>query len=179
MKAALALALLLVLGGCARPPAGVPGGGLMKLKVDGFKAGDPIPSQYTCDGADERPDFSWSDAPEGTKSFAISVLDYDVPKNARSDGEWSHWLVKDLPADVREIKGAAFLPAGAKEVVNDFGRASWGGPCPPDRKHDYHFRVYALKTAKLGEVDEDDFHAKASAQSLAIAEVVAGYERKR
>ncbi len=152
----------------------------MKLKVDNFVAGQEIPARFTCDGADERPDFSWSDVPEGTKSFALSLIDYDVPKKFRPDGIWVHWLVKDLPADVREIKGlATALPAGAKEVLNDFGRAAWGGPCPPDRRHDYHFRIYALKAEKLGEADKGNFPARAKAQSLAVAEVVAGYERKR
>ncbi len=184
MKAAFALALLLLAGGCAQPASERPAvpaeaeASPMKLKVDNFNPGDSIPSMYTCDGSDERPDFSWSEAPEGTKSFAVSVIDYDVPKRARADGIWVHWLVKDIPAGVSEIRGTAALPAGAEEVANDFGRPGWGGPCPPDKRHDYYFRVYALKVEKLEGVTKENFHGKAKENALAIAEVVANYERK-
>ncbi|HIH15991.1 MAG TPA: YbhB/YbcL family Raf kinase inhibitor-like protein [Candidatus Diapherotrites archaeon] len=177
-----ALLALLALAGCSQAGAGQPPGNegnALKLKVDGFGVGEEIPARFTCDGADERPDFSWSEAPEGTKSFALSVIDYDVPKQARADGIWAHWLVKDLPARVTQVKGREKLPVGAVEVANDFGRGAWGGPCPPDRRHNYYFRVYALKVEKLGGVDLDDFHERAKAQSLAVAEVVASYERKK
>ena len=184
MKAAFALALLLLVGGCVQPRPEQPvapaeaGMSTMKLKVDNFNSGDSIPSMYTCDGSDERPDFSWSEAPEGAKSFAVSVIDYDVPKRARADGIWVHWLVKDIPATVGEVKGIGPLPKGAEEVANDFGKPGWGGPCPPDKRHNYYFRVYALKVEKLEGVTKENFHDQAKAQSLAIAEVIANYERK-
>lgn len=40
---------------------------------------ETIPQKYTCDGDDISPPLSWSDPPEGTKSFALLVDDPDAP----------------------------------------------------------------------------------------------------
>src|SRR3989338_4001389 len=92
---------------------------------------------------------------------------------------WRTGWARTLPRAAPQATGGEKLPVGAVEVANDFGRGAWGGPCPPDRRHNYYFRVYALKVEKLGGVDLDDFHERAKAQSLAVAEVVASYERKK
>ncbi|HET6713482.1 MAG TPA: YbhB/YbcL family Raf kinase inhibitor-like protein [Actinomycetota bacterium] len=71
-------------------------------------------------GADRSPHLRWSGEPEGTRSFAVSVVDPDVPADRTRMGveglalgddeprvEFAHWLVIDLPPDVHE------LPEGA------------------------------------------------------------------
>ena len=111
----------------------------MKLKSKDFVDNSNIPSEFTCDGRNVSPQLSWEDVPDGTKSFALSVTDPDAP-----GGTWIHWLVYDISKELREIERAS-LPDGAKEVVNDFGRKSYGGPCPPPgNPHRYQFTLYAL-----------------------------------
>jgi len=108
---------------------------------------------FGCSGGNLSPALSWSGAPEGTKSFAVSVYDPDAPTGSG----WWHWSVINLPADTGALKadagaaGGANLPKGASHVRIDYGVAAWGGMCPPpgDKPHRYIFAVYALKVDKL------------------------------
>src|SRR3954467_4982761 len=45
---------------------------ISKINVasDAFRDGQPIPAQFTCDGANQSPRISWGEPPAGTKSFA-------------------------------------------------------------------------------------------------------------
>lgn len=112
-------------------------------------------NSFGCTGGNLSPALSWSEPPAGTKSFAVLAHDPDAPTGGA--GFW-HWLVVDIPADVRELKQAAGdasgknLPAGARQLETDFGEKAYGGPCPPPGKpHRYQFTVYALKIASLGD----------------------------
>ena len=108
---------------------------------------------FGCTGQNVSPSLTWSGAPAGTKSFAITVYDSDAPTGSG----WWHWMVYDIPAPVTSIAagagapGKAALPSGAKLGMTDFGVKGWGGPCPPqgDKAHRYVFTVFALKTATL------------------------------
>ncbi len=110
-------------------------------------------NQFGCHGGDTSPALKWSGAPQGTKSFALTLYDPDAP----SGSGWWHWVVYDLPASTTELPadagaaGGKALPASAKMGPNDFGEHAYGGACPPpgDKPHHYVFTVYALKTDKL------------------------------
>ena len=151
-----------------------PGGLIAEAQVfDGFG----------CKGGNVSPALAWSNAPEGTRSFALLVHDPDAPTGSG----WWHWLVYNIPAGTSSLAAGAgdahksLLPAGAVQGRTDFGTAGYGGPCPPPGKpHHYHFRLYALKVAKL------DLPADASAamvgfnvhaQSLGSAELTGLYGR--
>ena len=147
----------------------------INLTSDAFGDGQPIPTQYTCDGADRTPVLHWSDPPAGTKSFALVVDDPDAP-----GGTFRHWGVFDIPASARSIGGNA--KAGT-EVGNDFGKSGYGGPCPPrgHGPHHYHFKLFALDTDRLGlSADAKVKDVEDAAASLAIGqgELVGTYERK-
>jgi hypothetical protein len=45
-----------------------------------------------------------------------------------------------------EAIGAASLPAGTREGLNDWKRTGYGGPCPPIGRHRYFHKLYALDT---------------------------------
>jgi Raf kinase inhibitor-like YbhB/YbcL family protein len=100
------------------------------------------------------PNLSWTNAPEGTKSFAVTMYDPDAPTGSG----WWHWLIFDIPVNATELKqnagniDQAIAPAGAVQSITDFGKAGYGGPCPPVGHgfHQYIITVYALKTDKLG-----------------------------
>jgi Raf kinase inhibitor-like YbhB/YbcL family protein len=105
---------------------------------------------FGCNGKNLSPQLSWSDAPKGTKSFAVTVFDPDAPTGSG----WWHWIVVNIPADVHALKAGASgkaMPKGALEVKNDYGTVGFGGACPPkgDKPHRYIFTVYALDVEKL------------------------------
>jgi Raf kinase inhibitor-like YbhB/YbcL family protein len=120
------------------------------LESDSLADGQPIPEAYavavpTPDGkaamagADRSPHLRWSGEPAGTRSFALSVVDPDVPADRTRMGveglslgddeprvRFAHWLVADIPADVHQIAegadGDGFVAHGKPP-----GPASFGG----------------------------------------------------
>jgi hypothetical protein len=102
---------------------------------------------FGCAGGNQSPHLVWSDAPEGTESFAVTCYDPDAPTGS---GFW-HWLVVNLPADTTELAAGAgsaggSVPDGALQTRTDFGQPGYGGPCPPqgDHPHRYLFTVHAV-----------------------------------
>lgn len=103
---------------------------------------------FGCTGSNQSPQLSWSSAPKGTKSFAITAYDPDAPTES---GFW-HWVVLDIPASVTTLaQGASGKLKHAKEKINDYGINGFGGPCPPKGHgmHRYQFTIWALPTEKL------------------------------
>ncbi|MDD2872879.1 MAG: YbhB/YbcL family Raf kinase inhibitor-like protein [Azoarcus sp.] len=131
------------------------------------------------------PQLSWSDVPAGTRSFALICHDPDVPssgEDVNQEGrsvpaslprvDFFHWVLVDLPADLREIAQASFCSGvtaggkagpeaalGARQGVNNYtewfaGDESmrgdyygYDGPCPPwndELVHRYVFTLFAL-----------------------------------
>ena len=123
----------------------------MKLISSAFTDGGAIPARYTCEGADTAPPLAWTDAPAGTKSFALVVDDPDAPDPKAPKRTWVHWVVYDVPASAKALPEGGALPAGAREGRNDWGRTGYGGPCPPIGRHRYFHKLYALDTV-LGDL---------------------------
>jgi Raf kinase inhibitor-like YbhB/YbcL family protein len=144
---------------------------------------DQVYSGFGCSGKNISPALSWRGSPRGTKSFALTVYDPDAPTGSG----WWHWVVSNLPANVRELPAGAGnpggeLPAGAVQGHTDFGTSGFGGACPPagDKPHRYIFTVYALESEKISVPDEASaamvgfmIHANA----LAKASLTARYGR--
>ena len=144
----------------------------MRLKSGDFEDNGFIPVRFTCDGEDISPQLSWEDAPEGVESYALSVEDPDAPM-----GTFIHWLIYDIPKDVAGINRAS-LPEGAKQVVNDFGKEDYGGPCPPSGTHRYIFTVYALDVPHLEGVDRRNFFKMVEEHTIAKAKLTGLYQRR-
>ena len=143
----------------------------MLLVSPNFDSNGAIPSDYTCDGSDTSPELRWFEAPEGTKSFALSCIDPDSP-----GGNFVHWLIYGIGADVTTID-AGEIPDGTIELENDFGNPGYGGPCPGTGTHRYFFSLYALDTDNLGEVSPDNFLEKIEEATLEKAVLMGTYER--
>lgn len=126
--------------------------------------GQPLPESAIGAGANRSPALSWSDVPDGTKSFVVTCYDPDAPTPS---GFW-HWLAIDIPAGVRSLEAGAgesddTLPSGALHLRNDMGHASYDGAAPPegDEPHRYYYVVHAVGDEHLG-VDSDASPAVAS-----------------
>jgi len=102
-----------------------------------------IPLLYTCDDKNLSPEFSWTNPPAHTKSFALVLADPDAP-----GGIWYHWLLYNIPANSTEIlQGMEKLPPGTLSGKNSWGKSVYNGPCPPKGTvHNYVFTLYALDT---------------------------------
>ncbi len=143
-------------------------------------------SGFGCTGENKSPQLSWTNAPEGTKSFAITMYDPDAPTGSG----WWHWLVFDIPAEITELAPNAgnielnLTPKGAIQSITDYGTRGYGGPCPPVGHgiHQYVITVYALKTDKLG-LDENTNPPTVGyylwKNTLAKASIVTYYQREK
>ncbi len=114
--------------------------GTLTITSPAFNSNGSIPRQYTCDGKDVSPPLVIGNVPGGTRSLALIVDDPDAPA-----GTWVHWVLWNIDPAVKEIRENS-SPPGALQGKNDFGKNSYGGPCPPSGTHRYFFKVYALDT---------------------------------
>jgi Raf kinase inhibitor-like YbhB/YbcL family protein len=139
---------------------------------------------FGCSGKNQSPQLSWKNAPEGTKSFAITMYDPDAPTGSG----WWHWVVFDIPTDITVLMSnagnisAKIMPKEAVQGMTDFGAKGYGGPCPPEGHgfHQYIITVYALKTDKLG-LDVNTNPAVVGynlwSNTIAKASIIAYYKR--
>lgn len=168
----------------------------MRIRSDSFDNGKPLPAGFAMGaaggfGGNRNPHLAWDGVPEGTRSFALLCIDTDAPTDPalagkagveipvdHPRGDFVHWTMADIPAEVREIAAGSCSdgitkggkrdpagPAGARQGLNDY--TGWfagddggmrgeyfgyDGPYPPPndlRVHRYFFRVFALDVARL------------------------------
>ncbi|WP_448249391.1 YbhB/YbcL family Raf kinase inhibitor-like protein [Thalassotalea agariperforans] len=139
---------------------------------------------FGCTGDDVSPHLMWTNAPAGTKSFAITVYDPDAPTGSG----WWHWQIVNIPANITEVAAntgstkKTLAPSGSMQIKNDYGSRGFGGACPPVGHgiHHYRFTVHALSVEKL-ELPEDASGALAgymiNANTMATATIEALYQR--
>jgi Raf kinase inhibitor-like YbhB/YbcL family protein len=144
-----------------------------------FADGAPIPARCTCEGDDRAPPLAFSGVPSGARSLALVVDDPDAPDPAAPKTVWVHWVVHELPPDTAGLPEGGALPAGARQGLNDWKRAGYGGPCPPIGRHRYFFKLYALD-APLdvpSGLDKNALLAAMEGKVLAQGELIGTYER--
>jgi Raf kinase inhibitor-like YbhB/YbcL family protein len=171
----------LVLGAVAeRADAAEKGNRMPALQItsNAFESHSDIPARYTCQGKDTSPPLSISGVPDPAESLALIVEDPDAPDPRHPQMVWDHWILYDLSPDTSEIREGS-APAGAKIGKNGWGKAAWGGPCPPKGKHRYFFRLYALdrKLDLPAGVEKERLRAAMEGHILAEAELVGMYEK--
>ena len=130
------------------------------ITSNSFKDGDYLGPDHVlsadfgfgCAGGNKSPHLTWSGAPAGTKSFALTCFDPDAPTGS---GFW-HWLVVNIPPDVTELalgagSAGGAMPPGSLQTRTDFGAPGYGGPCSPkgDHPHRYLFTAFAVGVEKL------------------------------
>ena len=114
--------------------------GNLKLTSSDFEDGGEIPRECGYKNGNKVPPLTISGIPEGTKSLALVM---DDPDAMGAVGKvWVHWPVWDIDPTIAEI--GENLRDVLREGITDFGKVGYGGPAPPDKRHTYVFKLYAL-----------------------------------
>jgi len=114
--------------------------GDLKLTSSDFSDGGEIPRECGYKNGNKVPPLTISGIPEGTKSLALVM---DDPDAMGAVGKvWVHWTVWDIDPTIAEI--GENLRDVLREGITDFGKVGYGGPAPPDKRHTYVFKLYAL-----------------------------------
>ncbi|MFH1133687.1 MAG: YbhB/YbcL family Raf kinase inhibitor-like protein [Nanoarchaeota archaeon] len=142
----------------------------MKLSSTAFQPNQTIPAKYTCDGQGISPPLSVSGIPPATKAFALVVEDPDAPM-----GIFTHWVAWNIPVRPQIGEDADFTYQGK----NSFGDIGYGGPCPPNGKHRYVFKLFALdaQLSLYPSADRKQLESAMEGHILAQAELVGVYSR--
>ncbi|MDH3189298.1 MAG: YbhB/YbcL family Raf kinase inhibitor-like protein [Acidimicrobiia bacterium] len=148
--------------------------------------GRPDPETHVTFSSNLNPHLTWGDVPDGTRSFVLTMIDIDVPSrgdDVNQDGrtvpadlervDFTHWLLADIPGDVREIasghystrvspRGKPGLTGRPVEGVNDYTGwfaddaemagtyMGYDGPCPPWNDSIVHRYVFTLSALDIG-----------------------------
>jgi Raf kinase inhibitor-like YbhB/YbcL family protein len=125
-----------------RPDMGAGPGQPFVLSSTAYMNGGMIPRRHSCRGIDVQPELSWSNAPAGTMSFAIVLIDDSI--------DFTHWVAYNIPASTSQLPESASdnraLPNGTQEA--DAYCRQFCGPCP-GTTHTYTFKIFALDVATI------------------------------
>ena len=106
----------------------------MELISSDFQEGNEIPKRFGYKHENEQPNIQFESVPTETKTLAIIMDDPDAMKAVGK--VWVHWLTYHDVNNTAKIEGKT-----------DFGEIGYGGPAPPDGRHTYIFKGYALDTS--------------------------------
>ena len=109
------------------------------ITCSNFEEGAEIPKEFGYKFENEEPNISFNLPPPNTTTLALIM---DDPDAMDAVGKvWIHWLQYHNLSNSSPIEGKT-----------DFGEIGYGGPAPPDKRHTYSFRAYALNAEiELGE----------------------------
>jgi len=82
---------------------------------------------------------------------------------------WVHWIVWNMDPTIAEIgENLRDIISVAVEGITDFGEMGYGGPAPPDKRHTYVFKLYALDS----ELDLPDKSTKADLEKAMEGHII-------
>ena len=97
-----------------------------------FKDGEEIPKKSGYKHGNQKPDIAIGGIPDEAKTLAVIM---DDPDAMGAVGKvWVHWL------EYHDVNDITTTISGK----TDFGDIGYGGPAPPDKRHTYVFKAYAL-----------------------------------
>jgi Raf kinase inhibitor-like YbhB/YbcL family protein len=117
-------------------------GKMMPKKVANGKTN--APTNPNCVGDNVSPQFSWSDVPDGTKSFVMLMVDPE----GRGGAGVMHWVAYGIPASVTgfaegEVSKASDKYVGGKSTQ---GVAFYSGPRTPPNQTAHHYTFTLIAT---------------------------------
>ena len=118
--------------------------GKLELTSPAFSDGGEIPREYGYKNGNQKPPLrihvtTYQEGGTGIDSLALIM---DDPDAMGAVGKvWVHWVVWNFTwfAD-----GKPHWDRPTKQGMTDFGEVGYGGPAPPDKRHTYVFKLYAL-----------------------------------
>lgn len=113
----------------------------LKLTSSAFKDGEKIPRKYGYTEQNINPPLHISGVPTKAKSLVLVMDDPDAMEPAGKI--WDHWVAWNIDPNTTKIPEDT-VPPDAMEGQNDYGEGGYGGPNPPDKEHEYRFKLYAL-----------------------------------
>ena len=134
--------------------------GNLKLTSTAFSDGSEIPRECGYKNGNKIPPLTVSGVPEGTKSLALIM---DDPDAMGAVGKvWVHWVAWNIDPVTTELENLT------TEGMTDFGEVGYGGPAPPDKRHTYVFKLYALDS----ELDLPDKSTKADVEKAMEGHII-------
>src|SRR5258708_24421269 len=73
------------------------------LKEGATITNEQVFNGFGCTGSNVSPPLSWSGAPSGTKSFAVTIYDPGAPTGSR----WWHWVALNIPPATTSLPRSA------------------------------------------------------------------------
>ena len=122
-----------------------------QLTSPAFSDGGVMPVAFSCaDPNAGSPPLQWSNAPEGTVSFAVIMHDLDTAP-AKGSMDVTHWIFWNIPAGTSSIAAGVkpdSSPDGMRQGKNIHGENGYRPACPPPGAvpHHYVFEIFALNT---------------------------------
>ena len=106
-----------------------------------FEEGGEIPKKFGYKFENTQPQISFNNIPDTHKSTALIMDDPDAM--AAVGKVWVHWLffTRFTVSSNNGVNYGSKVPG-----KTDFGQIGYGGPAPPDKRHTYVFKAYALDT---------------------------------
>ena len=136
--------------------------GNLELTSSAFEDGGEIPRKYGYKNGNREPPLTMNGVPEGTKSLALIM---DDPDAMGAVGKvWVHWVMWNIDPTNTEL----FVENLTTEGMTDFGEVGYGGPAPPDKRHTYVFKLYALDS----ELDLPDKSTKADVEKAMEGHII-------
>jgi len=122
-----------------------------------FKEGEEIPRNCGYKHGNKKPVIAMGHIPDRTEGIAIIM---DDPDAMGAVGKvWVHWLMYEQ----------LLSPHSPVLGKTDFGEIGYGGPAPPDKRHTYIFKAYALDT----ELDLKEGYSKQELEDAMKGHIIA------
>ena len=143
----------------------------LKLTSSAFSDGGEIPREYGYKNGNREPQLTISGTPDGTKSLALIMDDPDAMEPAGK--VWVHWVLWNINHDTTDLAESLDIQRAYRMDtvgfgMTDFGEVGYGGPAPPDKRHTYVFKLYALDS----ELDLPDKSTKADVEKAMEGHII-------
>src|SRR6202046_3807012 len=122
------------------------------------------PNNPNCVGDNVSPELSWSNVPDGTKSFVLLMTDPE----GRGGAGVNHWVAYGIPASVTGFAEGETSKASDKYVggKSTMGVGNYSGPCTPPGSTPHHYTFVLIAT---------DFDPKDLAPGMTRDDVIAKF----